>query len=319
MAKKIWKSGAISIIALPSGEQGKQILDLAEEWSRSWLLTPALWMLAEEIPSFDTTQDLDLQVPPALSAYLLGRDSEQQSVREKIDVFWTLGSQQFEKIRFIAVRTEQDYDLMERTSQSAEAAANFIERSVPKVTDMSRENVTGVSFYKYNLVIAPTNERRLLQGVLSEFWDKNLVAAAEDRSTPLSTDSFVKLGERFIGFALSHIATTAGLWSGLPIGSAEIDGDRTQLRQARLQRVFVRGVTNDALSAEVAHWALQKLNYTDTNFDIGVMEGKNVTTISSDMEDLKIEELVDFILNGPEGKEENFLYQEYPEIGRAHV
>lgn len=311
MSKKIWNSGAIAIIVLPSGDQGLEILDLAQSWSRSWLLTPALWMLADEIPEIDASQNIDLQVPPTLSAYLLGRDSEQRAVREKVDVFWTLGSQPFEKIRFVAVRTEQDLESMRRTSKGAESAARYIERSVPKATDLSRESVTGVLFTKYNLVIAPTNERRLLEGVLSEFWDKNLIAAAEDRATPLSTDSFVKVGERFVGFALAHIATTAGLWTGLPISSAEIDGERTQLRQARLQRVFVRGVTNDALSADVAHWALQKLNYTDTNFEVGLVDGKDVSTISAEVEEFKMNELVNFILEGPEGGEENFLYPEY--------
>ena len=41
MAKKIWESEAVSIIVLPSGDQGREILELAQEWSRSWLLTPA--------------------------------------------------------------------------------------------------------------------------------------------------------------------------------------------------------------------------------------------------------------------------------------
>ena len=87
MSKKIWNSGAIAIIVLPSGDQGQEILDLAQSWSRSWLLTPALWMLADEIPEIDASQNIDLQVPPTLSAYLLGRDSEQRAVREKVDVF----------------------------------------------------------------------------------------------------------------------------------------------------------------------------------------------------------------------------------------
>ncbi|MEY4020054.1 MAG: hypothetical protein RL484_206, partial [Actinomycetota bacterium] len=253
MAKRIWESEAVSVIVLPSGDQGRAILDLAQDWSRSWLLTPALWMLADEIPHFDANQDIDLQVPPKLSAYLLGRDSEQNSVKEEVDVFWTLGSQAFKTIRFIAVRTEQDPAMMERTSIGAETAARFIQRSVPIARDLARAELTGALFSKYNLVIAPTNERRVLEGVLSQFWDANLIAAAEDRSTPLSTDSFVKVGERFTGFALAHIATTAGLWAGLPVSSAEISSEKSQLRQARLQRVFVRGVTSDSLSADVAH------------------------------------------------------------------
>jgi len=313
MSKKIWESEAVSIIVLPSGNQGREILDLAQDWSRSWLLTPALWMLADEIPTFDPGKGIELQVPPRLSAYLLGRDAEQNSVKEEVDVFWTLGSQPFKTIRFIAVRTEQDVDLMKRTTISAETAARFIERAVPEVRDLSRAELTGALFNKYNLVIAPTNERGLIEGVLSQFWDANLIAAAEDRSTPLSTDSFVKVGERFTGFALAHIATTAGLWAGLPMSSAEINSEKVQMKQARLQRVFVRGVASDTLSADVAHWALQKLNYSDTNFEISAVEGQNVATIASERQEQFMNELVEYIMSGPTPEGENFLFQPYEE------
>ena len=313
MSKRIWESEAVSIVVLPSGDQGRAILDLAQDWSRSWLLTPALWMLADEIPSFDSSKDIDLQVPPSLRAYLLGRDSEQNSVKEEVDVFWTLGSQQFKKIRFIAVRTEQDPVLMMQTSISAENAAKFIERSVPEPRDKSKADITGALFGKYNLIIAPTNERKILEGILSEFWDANLIAAAEDRSTPLSTDSFVKVDERFTGFALAHIATTAGLWAGLPVSSAEINSDKFQSRLARLQRVFVRGVTSDSLSADVAHWALQKLNYADTNFELDAVEGRNVTTIAAERQEFFMNGLVEHIMKGSATDEQrdNFLYTPY--------
>ena len=313
MAKKIWESEAVSIIVLPSVNQGREILELAQEWSRSWLLTPALWMLADEIPEFSGDRNIDLQVPPQLKAYLLGRDGEQNSVREEVDVFWTLGSQPFKTIRFIAVRTEQDQESMARTTSGAETAAKFIEQSVPfAINKRSGDNKLN-PFKKYNLVIAPTNERKVVLGVLGEFWDVNLIAAAEDRSTPLSTDSFVKVGERFIGFALAHIATTGGLWSGLPTSSAEINHETVQTGVARLQRVFVRGVTSDALSADVAEWAMQKLNFADTNFDVGGVEGTEVRTIAADYQDFYMNELVDFILAGPESAEEtdNFLYDPF--------
>ena len=316
MAKKIWESEAVSIIVLPSGDQGREILDLAQDWSRSWLLTPALWMLADEIPDFDPEKSIELQVPPRLTAYLLGRDAEQNSVKDEVDVFWTLGSQPFKTIRFIAVRTEQDSVLMQKTSLGAQRAAQFIQRAVPEPRDKSRSELTGALFSKYNLVIAPTNERGLLDGVLDQFWDANLIAAAEDRSTPLSTDSFVKVGERFIGFALAHIATTAGLWAGLPISSAEINsdsGEKVQMKLARLQRVFVRGVTSDALSADVAHWALQKLNYSDTNFEISAVEGQSVTTIASERQERFMNELVEYIMRGPTPEGDNFLYVPFEE------
>lgn len=313
MSKKIWDSEAVSIIVLPSGNQGHAILDLAQEWSRSWLLTPALWMLADEIPDFDPTVEVDMQVPPSLKAYLLGRDLEQNAVREEVDVFWTLGSQPFHTVRFVAVRTEQTPELMKRTTIGAETAAQFIEKAIPQKINRDGNDQNDSYFKKYNLVISPTNERGVLQGVLSTFWDANLIAAAEDRATPLSTDSFVKVGEKFVGFALAHIATTAGLWAGLPYSSAQIDHAKTQHRQARLQRVFVRGVSSDTLSADVAHWALQKLNHADANIDIGAVEGQNVKTIPAEKQSEFMQKLVEHILKGPEksDRRENFIFASF--------
>jgi hypothetical protein len=86
------------------------------------------------------------------------------------------------------------------------------------------------------------------------------------------------------------------LWAGLPDSSAEINSESTQLRQARLQRVFVRGVTSDALSADVAHWALKKLNYNDSNFKIPLTQGNPVTTIDADLQEHYMDELVEYIM-----------------------
>lgn len=72
-------------------------------------------------------------------------------------------------------------------------------------------------------------------------------------------------------------------------------------------------MTSDTLSADVAHWALQKLNHTDTNFEIGLVEGHGVTTISSEKQDSYMIQLVDYILAGPTGgdKKDNFLFVPY--------
>jgi hypothetical protein len=256
-------------------------------------------MMADEVTQFDPNLDVSLQTPPDLYGYMLGRDLEQNPVKERINIFWTLGSQAFTTIRFIAVRTEQDIELMNLTNIAAETASKFIERAVPGNLDLYR---------RYNLIIGPTNERKILEGVISEYWHANLIAAAEDRATPVSSDSFVKLEDRFTGFALAHIATTAGLWAGLPISSAQLEGEKPQLRQARLQRVFVRAVTSDTLSADVAHWALQKLNYSDTSTSISGVEGQKVDTIPAELQEQFMNNLVESIMKGPAPEGDNFLY-----------
>ena len=99
----------------------------------------------------------------------------------------------------------------------------------------------------------------------------------------------------------------------MPISSAEINSEKAQLNLARLQRVFVRGVTSDALSADVAHWALQKLNYSDTNFEISAVEGQNVATIAAERQEQFMNDLVEYIMSGPTPEGDNFLYEPFQE------
>ena len=159
MSKKVWKHDAISVILLPSGSQGEKILDLALEWSRSWLLTPALWMMADEVKEFDPDLDISLQTPPDLFGYMLGRDLEQNPVKERVNIFWTLGSQAFTTIRFIAVRTEQDIELMNLTNIAAETASKFIERAVPGNLDLYR---------RYNLVPTADLAGIMMAGLIAD-------------------------------------------------------------------------------------------------------------------------------------------------------
>lgn len=320
MTKKIWTADAVSVIILPSGKQGQDILALAEAWSASWLLTPALWMLSDEI-KVDTNTDVDSpSSPPRLKAYMLGRDEENQPKYVEVDLFWTLGSQRFKRIRLVAVRTEQDKDEQIRTSAGAHSADRYLTAAIARPVDESKDDKSGSVLTRINLVVAPTEEDRLVSGVIEQSWDANIVAAAEDRMTPESSDSFVRADDaRYPGFVLAHIATTAGLWAGLPISSAEIEnGDKTALRLARLQRVFVRAVASDTLSADIARWALDRSNDPSMATTAGKIQNGEIRVLTTDEEKYRLPALVDYIMNGPAENESDqiltFKYRELPPL-----
>jgi hypothetical protein len=320
MAKKVWTADAVSVIILPSGEQGKEILALAEEWSASWLLTPALWMLSDEIKVTEAVDSSLPLSPPKLNAYMLGRDEENNPKYAEVDLFWTLGSQQFKKIRLVAVRTEQTTEEQKRTSRGAQAAERYLSAAIAQPVDESRDEKSGSVLTRINLVVAPTEEDRLVSGVLEQSWDANIVAAAEDRMTPESSDSFVRATDpNYPGFVLAHIATTAGLWSGLPTSSAEIDnGDSPTLRLARLQRVFVRAVASDTLSSDIARWALDRSNDPNQATTAGKLQNGEVRVLTTDQEKFRIAELVEHIMNGPAEDTSDqvltFKYRDLPEV-----
>ena len=48
MARNPWPAQAASVIVLPSGERGAQLLEMAKTWSQSGILGQALWVLPKD-------------------------------------------------------------------------------------------------------------------------------------------------------------------------------------------------------------------------------------------------------------------------------
>jgi hypothetical protein len=109
-------------------------------------------------------------------------------------------------------------------------------------------------FNKINLVVAPTElQHGFKKEIYEEGWQINVIASPEDRANPWSGDAFVRDDAKFVNFALMHVATVAGLWHGLPIGTFE-----TFLRESSAQvsiwvsRIFVSGILTDGLVRRIS-------------------------------------------------------------------
>ena len=300
MNQQLWPSGSVSVIMLPSGWDGQEVLELAEQWTASWLLTPALWVIDTQVPEKSDG-------PPEVKAFVLGRDSNGRPDKTEVDLFWALGSQPFRLVRLVAVRSEQDSKDQVSTTQKIRLLSDYLDASKPvmRLEDSSVES--GTKLLKLNLVFAKTGEHQSIpQSVIEHGWDANIVAAPEDRPAPGYFDSFVASETRYPGFVLAHIATTAGLWSGLPTSTYELGETHPTLNRARFQRVAVRAVATDKLAGELAKWALDKASSPDNEDSLGRISGQEVATVKATMIPEKINEVVALLLKG-QGKDD-FLY-----------
>jgi hypothetical protein len=310
VSKLTWPEGAASVIILPSGSDGERLLNLASEWTSSWLLGTAFWVQTEDIPLVKGNN------PPDVKAWVLGRNEDGSPARSKVDLFWALGAQKFNLIRLIAARTEQTAEAQAATSVAIAAAAEYLDAAKPEQIDQAVDSPEGTKLVKVNLVFAATESNRVQKSVLEPSWNANIIAAAEDRPTPLSFDSFVvSESSRYDGFVLAHIATAAGLWAGLHQSTVEMGGLHPVTGNARLQRVFVRAVASDTLSGDLAKWAIERAASDDNETSLGRVASEEVSAIDPEIEGRKISEVVSFLLDGPAvvggGNAENFRYMPY--------
>jgi hypothetical protein len=73
-----FREQSASIILLPDGKWGEDLLDLVESWSKNWLLQPAYWLSVSNIKHFEGR-------PPEVLATVIGRNG-----RREVDLFQQL-------------------------------------------------------------------------------------------------------------------------------------------------------------------------------------------------------------------------------------
>ena len=253
MSTSIWLESKASIILLPSGEQGKELIELAENWAEVGLLGPALWVHPEQI----TLQD---SAPPLIQATVVGVLPDKSLVKIDVDLFEQLAREDLDVIRLIKLRSatpSRESDAVQ--DDIVKLIDDYVNFAMPapdrRMSDLEARSVLDV----ITLICATTEfkaQKRLTQQQRGS--GVTILAAPEDRSSPWSTDAFVRDGDRFRGFMLMHLSTVAGIWNGLPVGTMELaESDRPAGSGIWISRVFFSGVLTDGLARRVAADILQ--------------------------------------------------------------
>lgn len=292
-----WHEGSASVVLLPSGETGAELLKLVSEWTKSWMLKPAFWISETDI--VDSTDG-----PPRIFATVIGRDGS-----ERIDLFSQLTRLDIHNIRVLAARvvgTDQKTD--KRQDRSVAIIEKYIEQSRP-IKIRSNDQNAGIKILKINLVFAPTEQKGAsFTDLLESHWDINLVVAPEDRATPTSFDGFTRYSdkEKMNGFILSNIASTAGIWSGQKKSIFELSSQFSDLspiqNQVRVMRTFVRGILSEGLAVKIAVEALRQAGKSETS-KLGGRAIPNKYLIAYESEEIErvINEMLEKTLNFQDG------------------
>ena len=265
----------VCIVVLPSGQEGERILDVVRIWTGNWLLSPALWVRAEDVP-------VESETPPEIPARMVGRSPSGGFAEAEVELFWTLGERHHSRVRLMAVQMKQEPRLQKTTTRAISHLDRYLLQAMPldPEKDPLRDREEGdvfTEFLRINLIVdAAEMEGVSADSVFRYDWDANVVASPEDRSEPYASDAppieprldgappvravpgVVARSDRYFGWVVAHLATAAGLWSGLSESIYALMGGRSgkSHEMCIVQRVTVRGIVTDGLAVELAQLAM---------------------------------------------------------------
>jgi len=147
MKNVVWASNTVSVIVLPSGPEGERLLDVAKQWTASFVLGPALWVLDHHIPE-------DTGEAPNVQALVLGRDKDGKPESSQVNLFWALGSQEFSLVRMLAVRSEQAPETQAKTTAKVRLLERYLDASRPSIRGLDKSKPIGTQMVKLNLVFS---------------------------------------------------------------------------------------------------------------------------------------------------------------------
>ena len=274
MAKRTWHEGAASIIILPGGEDGEQLLNIVQEWTQCWMLKPAFWVRSDDVTSHEHEQ-------ARISATIIARNG-----RKEIDLLEYLSGVDFSQVRLIALRTVNTESQHDQAQDAIVDVINgVLSQSRPYNSFADSESQNQTELMKINLVFAPSKRKGAsFTHLLEAAWHINLVVAPEDRSTPSRFDKSTRDSndadnDKWQRFLISNTAVAAGIWAGQEKSIFEAASQFTDLSpvqgQVRVMRTFVRGILSEGLSTRVAADALSRSGKAETSKIDGLLPFPN--------------------------------------------
>lgn len=330
-------SEAISVIVLPAGPEGDGLLEVARRWTATWMLAPALWVRAEDVPA-------ESDGPPEIKALVLGRGPFGGEDEVEVELFWKLGERFRPRVRLIAVRMLQSASDDATTANAIQLIDAYLDRALPTRLPMNIEqdpDALVTEFLRLNLIVDAAEVTGIdANSVFKAEWQANIVASPEDRSTPFSPDAppihprkfrdrqMASVGEtkaraaRYYGWAMAHLATVAGIWTGLTQSIYDLMPNRPSVAHSMciVQRICVRGIVTDGLAINLAadsmQVALQDSDEASRQVQ-AALSTHGVETIPDAEVDPRTHRMVEVTLSG--FRDQGFGYREFEDPGPYRV
>lgn len=260
MVRSSWPERKASVILLPSGAQGESVLAVAREWTTMGLLGPALWVRPEQVRRARTG-------PPRIGATILVLDREHRLQEVEVDMFESLARESLAQVRLVKLRSAApSREIDEEQDEIAEHVGEYLTKAMPMAVPTANVSDQSTDLSRLTLICAPT-EFQLQQRVdwAASEYGTVVIASPEDRSSPWSGDAFVRDNDRFVGFALMHLASVAGLWNGVGVGTFElIPREASNHQSVWVSRVFLNAIITEALGRRTAAQVLELASQADS-------------------------------------------------------
>lgn len=260
MAHSSWPEHKASVILLPSGEQGEAVLEVAREWTRMGLIGPALWVRPERVRRL-------VSGPPRIGATIVALDADHQLREVEVDLFESLAREHLARVRLVKLRSAvPSREVDAEQDEIAGHVGDYLTKAMPMA--VPRANIVDqvTDLVRLTLICAPT-EFQLQQRVdwAASEYGIVVIASPEDRASPWSGDAFVRDNQRFVGFAMMHLASVAGLWSGMNAGTFElIPSEASNQQSVWVSRVFLNAIITEALGRRTAAQVLDLVAQADS-------------------------------------------------------
>jgi hypothetical protein len=263
--RNLWRDSGLTIVVLPSGEQGDRLYEVAKLWTELKMLAPAMWVRAELL-------DSNVDGPPKQTAIVLGNRFGGSTDEVKVDLFQQLARQPLGLVRLLVVRSAlPNIDFDDKQDALVLLLSKYLDWSMPSTNSSSEAPENQTSLVKLNLLTAPTDhEAQEGSRFVNHLFNANFVAATEDRATPNSGDAFVRYEStslKFAGFTMMHVASIGALWTGLPQGTHELVkpgvwmGDKVYV-----SRVFLSAILTDGLARRASTRVLDSAGDANSGF-----------------------------------------------------
>lgn len=259
----LWGDYGLTLVVLPDGELGDSFLDTARQWTGLSLISPALWVR----PTDADTES----VPMRQKALVLEHDGVVGCDETEVDVFELLSSRErIAKLRVITVTPMLSQETQSKEHEDkSKALRDYLTKSMvlPSSGQSGVESYPTVEFM--NLIVSPTEHADTAKTFNSDGYLATFIASPEDRATPLSADGFIREDEllKFVRFAMMHVATVGGLWSGLSDGILDlIRKDSFRPSSVYVSRVFISGILTEGLAARAVARVLERVSNPDSGF-----------------------------------------------------
>ena len=253
-----WGEGGLTIVLLPSGQLGDELLSVAKQWTELKLLSQAVWVRPEFL-------DTSVSNPPKQTALILGENHEGAMLEVEVDLFEQLARQQLLLVRLLVVRgVSETVAFDNKQDDLGNLLEKYLTVALPLPVSSGYDRDSYTQFLRLNLVCAPTEhevgeDSKLLSGK----FNANFVAAAEDRSAPLAGDAFMRHeppSKRFAAFTMMHVAAIGALWQGLPKGLYELlNPSGGTGSQTYLSRIFASAILTDGLARRASARVLKRI------------------------------------------------------------